>query len=154
MARTDQRSIPIALIVLAAALLIARFAYSPKEVTSRGLVRWLPPQTGILLAQQTGKPMLINFTAAWCRPCTVLDEEVFADRAIADDLNDRYIAIRVTDRKQEEGKNAPDVEAFEQRYAVRAFPTVVFTDANGAEQARMEGFRGREEFERILERVR
>ena len=153
MARTDQRSVPITLMIVAAALLIARFAYTPRE-PMRGLVRWVSPRTGIQLARQTGKPMLFDFDAEWCRPCDQLDDEVFADGAIARDLNDRYIAIRVTDRKQEDGKNAPEVDALEQRYSVRGFPTVVFTDANGSEQARMEGYPGREEFERIMERVR
>ena len=65
-----------------------------------------------------------------------------------------FIAIRVTDRKQEEGKNSPEVEALQQRYSVRGFPTVIFTDANGIEQGRMEGFRGREQFEKLMERIR
>jgi thioredoxin-related protein len=42
----------------------------------------------------------------------------------------------------------------EQRYVVRGFPTVVFVDANGSEQGRMEGFRGRDQFERLVESLR
>ena len=153
MARTDQRAMPIALMIVAAALLIARFAWTPPQPKD-SLIRWVTPAEGIERARATGKPILFNFTAEWCRPCHILDAEVFADPVIASDINERYIAVRVLDRKQEEGKNAPDVEALEQRYSVRGFPTIVFADAGGTEQGRMEGFRGRDQFERLLERVR
>ena len=153
MARTDQRAMPIALMIVAAALLIARFAWTPPQPKD-SLIRWMTPAEGIERAIVTGKPILFNFTAEWCRPCHILDAEVFADPVIASDINERYIAVRVLDRKQEEGKTAPDVEALEQRYSVRGFPTIVFADAGGTEQGRMEGFRGRDQFERLLERVR
>ena len=156
MARTSQRSVPIVLIVIAAVLLAARFTYTPKQRDNGGqsLVRWVSPQVGIERAKDTGKPILIYFTAEWCGPCHVLEAEVFADPLIAGDLNDRFIAVKLTDRMQEEGRNTPEVAALEQRYSVRGFPTVVFVDANGSEQGRMEGYRGREQFERIVEQIR
>jgi thiol:disulfide interchange protein len=155
MARTSQRSVPIALIVIAGVLLAARFTYTPpKRDDGQSLVRWFSPQVGIERAKDTGKPILIYFTAEWCGPCHVLEAEVFADPLVAGDLNDRFIAVKVTDRMQEDGVNTPEVAALEQRYSVRGFPTIVFADANGSEQGRMEGYRGREQFERIVERIR
>lgn len=155
MARTSQRSVPVALIVVAAVLLAARFTYTPtKRDSGQSLVRWVSPQVGIERAKDSGKPILIYFTAEWCGPCHVLEAEVFADPLAAGDLNDRFIAVKVTDRMQEDGRNTEEVAALEQRYSVRGFPTVVFTDANGSEQGRMEGYRGREQFERIVERIR
>jgi thioredoxin-related protein len=58
--------------------------------------------------------------------------------------------VRVIDRQQEEGRNPPDVEALQRRYRVRAFPTVIIADASGNELARMEGFKGRSEFEAMV----
>ena len=153
MARTDQRALPIALMVAAAVLLVARFAWTPAPPKG-SLIHWVSPAEGIVRARETGKPILYDFTAEWCRPCHMLDEEVFADPVIASGINDRFIAVRVVDRKQEEGRNAPEVEALQQRYVVRGFPTVVFADANGSEQARMEGFRGRDRFEQLMESLR
>jgi thiol:disulfide interchange protein len=155
MARTDQRAIPIALFVVALALIGARVA-APllKSTTSKGdLVQWHTPEEGLRLAQASNKPILFDFTADWCRPCHMLDAEVFRNPAIAKDINERFIAIRVVDRRREDGRNAREVDDLQQRFEVRGFPTVVFADHTG-ERTRMEGFGGRDEFERMLESVR
>lgn len=169
MARISQRSIPLILIGLAVALLAVRIGVSVAKREPAGpsgpvgqskpsahvdLVRWVTPEEGMRLAQQTGKPILFDFTADWCQPCHMLDAEVFRNAAIAKAINERYIAIRVVDRKREDGRNTPGVDALQQRYAVRGYPTVVFADAALAERGRMEGFGGRDEFERVMERSR
>ena len=155
MARTDQRSIPISLFVIAIALVAARVAFPliQRDAPKSGGVYWLTPEEGMRLAASSGKPILFNFTAEWCQPCHRLDVEVFSDPAIARGISARFIAIRVVDRRQEEGRNPSEVDELQQRFGVRGFPTVVFAD-RGGERARMEGFRGRDEFERVMESVR
>ena len=156
MARTDQRAIPFVLFVVALVLVAARVATplikraAPK---SGSAVQWLTPEEGMRLASSSNKPVLFDFTAEWCRPCHILDAEVFQNPAIAREINERFIPIRVVDRRQEEGTNAPHVDALQQRFGVRGFPTVVFAD-RGGERTRMEGFGGREQFERMMESVR
>ena len=158
MERTSQRYIPVVLIGIAVALLAIRIGVSVAKRSAApaaaGLVRWVTPEEGLRLARETGKPILYDFTADWCQPCHMLDAEVFRNAALAKLINERFIAVRVVDRQQEEGRNSPGVEALQQRYGVRGFPTVVFADGTGAERARMEGFRGRAEFERIMDGVR
>ena len=155
MARTDQRAIPIALIVIAAVLVVARIAVPllKSEAPQNGGVRWLTPAEGLREAQASGKPVLLDFTAEWCQPCHMLDAQVFADPEIAKKINERFVPVRVLDRRQEEGRNAPDVDQLQQRFSVRGFPTVVIADRSG-ERTRMEGFGGRERFEQMMESVR
>ena len=161
MARTDQKSIPIVLFVIALALVAARVALpllkndAPKSSGTSGgdIVQWLTPDEGLRLAQSTNKPILFDFTADWCQPCHMLDAEVFRNEVIAKEINERFIPVRVVDRRREEGRNVFEVDELQQRYSVRGFPTVVFADRNG-ERARMEGFQGREQFERMMESVR
>ncbi|HEY0372175.1 MAG TPA: thioredoxin family protein [Thermoanaerobaculia bacterium] len=149
MARTDQRAIPIALIVIALVLVAARIAVPQSQEG----IRWLTPAEGLRLAASSNKPVLYDFTAEWCQPCHMLDTEVFAQPAVAKAVNARFIAIRVVDRRQEEGRNSREVDELQQRFGVRGYPTVVFADNTGA-RARVEGFRGRAEFERVMESVR
>jgi len=156
MARTDQRSIPMVLFGLAIALLAGRIAVQAMKTgdTSGGLVHWMTPEEGALAARASNKPMMFDFTAEWCGPCHMLEDDVFNNPAIAADINARYVPVRVVDRQQEDGNNPPAVEALQHRYTVNGFPTIVFADADGNERGRMEGFRGREEFERVMESVR
>jgi thioredoxin-related protein len=96
----------------------------------------------------------LDFTAEWCAPCHQLDAEVFADPELAAEINERFVAIRVTDRYREDGRNTPVVAELQRRYGVNAFPTVVFTNASGGELARLEGFGGRRQFQQVMEQVR
>jgi thiol:disulfide interchange protein len=161
MARTEwfdrhgQRSIPITLLVIAVVLLAARIGsstYARPEATT-GLVRWVSPEAAMDIVRTSPKPVLFNFTAEWCEPCHQMDQEVFADRAIADDINRRFIPVRVIDRMREEGKNSQLVAELERVYSVRGFPTIVIAEASG-EKGRMEGYGGRQRFAQMLEQAR
>lgn len=154
MARNDQRAIPLWLIAVAAVLLLARIVmFATKEEVSDA-VQWMSIEEGRARAEATNKPILYDFTANWCAPCHQLDREVFANADLARQINEHFVPIRVTDRQQEEGRNKPEVQALQQKYTVNGFPTLVFADANGAERARMEGFRGVREFQRVMEQAR
>lgn len=152
--RRSQRSVPIVLFLIAIVLLVARFTYGRTEDKPHDLVRWVAPDVAVMRARSTGKPIMYDFTAEWCRPCHILDAEVFRDAEAAAMINEKFIPVRVTDRQQEDGRNSAEVEALEQRYSVRAFPTVIFANEKGTELGRMEGYKGRRELERIMERVR
>jgi uncharacterized protein YyaL (SSP411 family) len=154
MARNDQRSVPVALFAIAALLLALRIAWSLTDDPPKSRVGWVSIEQGMESARATGMPILFDFTAEWCGPCHVLDKEVFADPELAGEINRRFIAIRVTDRQQEDGRNTPLVAELQRRYGVNGFPTLVFANPSGAELGRMEGYGGRKEFQRVMEQVR
>jgi thiol:disulfide interchange protein len=160
MARTNQRYIPLIFILIVGGLVAARvtshWVKSRKAPAGEkgALVKWVPLEDAVELASTLNKPILFDFTAEWCQPCHMLDAQVFRDAQLAAKINDDFIPVRVTDRMQEEGRNKPEVAKLQQRYGVRGFPTVVIVDSAGSERGRMEGFGGRDAFERMMEQAR
>jgi len=161
MARTDsQRALPVALFLAALVLVIVRIALTlaggpeEPEAKSGDLVQWVP----LAAASGSAKPVLYDFTAAWCGPCRQLEADVFSDPELAAQINARFTPVKVVDRQREDGANPPAVAALQQRFDVRAFPTVVIVDvrgdASGAAAAKMEGSRGPIAFAQMLDSVR
>ena len=119
-----------------------------------GLVRWQPLASAAAVAQKGERPVLYDFTAAWCLPCRRLDGEGWGDSHVAALVNDAFLPTRVVDRQTEEGKNSPLTSELQRRYAVNAFPTLVVADASGREVARMEGYAGKDRLVAFLEDAR
>ncbi|MGH9366446.1 MAG: thioredoxin family protein [Thermoanaerobaculia bacterium] len=126
-------------------------AGSRAEATPPPLVRWVPLEKAAAASRASGKPVLYDFTAEWCAPCHVLDEEGWGDRQLAALAGEGFVPARVLDRSREEGRNPPLVEELERRYAVEAFPTLIVATADGKETARLEGWAGREGLRKFLE---
>jgi thiol:disulfide interchange protein len=154
--KKNQRSLPLWLAAAAVVLLIARISmsWSGKSAPEGDLVKWVPLEQAVAASASSGKPIMLDFTAAWCGPCHRLDEIVFRDAKLAAMINDRFIPVRVVDRKREDGRNSPEVDELQQRFSVNAFPTLVFADANGTARGRMQGFGGRAHFEQTVRDIR
>jgi thioredoxin:protein disulfide reductase len=87
------------------------------------------------MAKREGRPLLIDFTAAWCLACKELDKVTFA----APDVNveaGRFLAVKVDATNQDD----PKVESTLERFGVKGLPTVLVFDSRGKEAKRFTDF--------------
>lgn len=103
-------------------------------------------ERAIAEAKASGRPVLIDFAAAWCLPCKELEEKTFPDRRVREALS-TWILLR-----GDLTRSTPENEALKARWSVRGVPTIVFLGRDGNERGeRLLGF---EPPEALLERLK
>ena len=99
-------------------------------------------------AHQTGKPAIIDFTAAWCLPCKELDKHTFSDSEVIK-LSLGFIRLKADLTRSEDSS----VKNLREKFSIVGVPTIVFIDPEGEEikELRVTGFMEAKEF---LERMK
>jgi thiol:disulfide interchange protein len=145
------RTLPRWLLLLAAALLVARIgvavwenAHPPAVPEATDLVTWVDVSQAEAESRRTHKPILYDFTAEWCAPCKLMANEVFANSVVAERIDRMFVPVRVIDRQQEEGQNSPAVARLERDYRVRGFPTLVIAWPGVEKYETVSGYGGAE----------
>ena len=108
-------------------------AYSPAAVAS---------------ASGAGKPIIIDFTAAWCVNCKEIEHDVFDNPAVSPALAQGFVTLRA----DLTNFGSPASVAAEKQYGFGSLPTIVILDPSGKEikPLRITGRLGVEEFQRRL----
>ena len=86
------------------------------------------PQT-FAQATQSGKPILIDFTAAWCVNCKEIEHDVFDNPAVAPTLTRDFVTLRADLTEW----NSPASVALQKQYGFGSLPTVVTLNSRGQE---------------------
>ena len=149
--RSQSRLSPVLFWAVLAALVlrIVTGVLDRRAADAVGLVRWQPREKAAALARASGKPILYDFTAAWCAPCKLIDRD-WEDPALADQVNDAFIPTRIVDRAREDGSNPPDIAELQRRYEIIGFPTIVAAAPDGALIAKTDGYRGKDRMSQFL----
>src|SRR5512140_1214914 len=114
-----------------------------KTEPAKSPINWRAIAAGEAESKKSGKPALYFFTASWCGPCHLLEDQVFAMPEVAAQGEKDFVPIVVPDRMRETGKNAPEMLALADRYGLRGFPTLVVSRPNLAANVSLEGWEGR-----------
>jgi thioredoxin:protein disulfide reductase len=129
-------------------LLVAGVVFALPHGANGVELQWQAYEASALTTAATSrKPVIVDFTAAWCIPCKELDTRTFSDSKVAKEL-DRFTLVKA-DVTQQSSSSAELMK----RYGVVGPPTVLFLDSAGNEvrNLRLSGF---EEPEPFLERLK
>src|SRR5690606_38128883 len=81
------------------------------------------------------RPLLVDFTAAWCGACKELDKHTFAEPNVSREAG-RVVAVNVDATNNEDPKALSAMQAL----SVVGLPTVVVYDSSGKEALRYTDF--------------
>jgi len=84
-------------------------------------------------ARAEGAPVMVDYYADWCVDCVRMEETTFADPAVAEILNERFVLLQVdvTDPA------APGPRAIKQAHGIYGPPAMLFFDEEGDEVSGM-----------------
>ena len=97
-------------------------------------------------AAQSGKPVILFFTAKWCSPCRIMKRNIWADEQVAASVNAEFIPVTID-------VDDPDAAAALSRYRIGVTPTTIITDPQGKVLEQVEGGMGKTDFLKFLGRL-
>jgi|GEM_PF-593394 len=90
------------------------------------------------IAKSEDKLIFIDFYTTWCKPCKLMDRDIFTNDDVADFFNAKFIALKI-DAEKGEGIDLA------KSYTVSSYPTLIVLDSEGEVFHRSVGGRSSEE---------
>ena len=96
------------------------------------------------LSYESGKSLLIYYTADWCLPCQMMEESTFQDQYLIEKMKEKYVTVEI---------DRDDLESVEiiEKYNICCLPTLQLINSAGEVIVVNEGTLSREDFYSFLD---
>lgn len=144
----------------------------PTVPTQQGKINWISFEELQKKQKQSPKKVMVDVYTEWCGPCKMLDRYTFADKRVADFVNENYYAVKFNaqhenaisykgkkfanpnydPKKGQKRRNATHELA--RAFGVRSYPTVMFLDEKLNVIQKIPGFRKADQFIPVLQQMK
>ena len=146
MTRSLRNALGVALLLLLSAV----------PVRAQAQIQWLDWDAGLELAQQSGRPVLVDVYTDWCGWCKRMDRDVYARPGVREYLSSRFVTIKLDaeapDPAHYMGRNFTSTTLAE-RFKVTSYPTTIFLKANGQHSINVPGYVPADRFLMVLKYI-
>src|SRR5580658_3432937 len=128
-------AVPLWMVIITAILFIARviLMVNDKSEETKSPLNWLTPKQFAAIKLKPDQLVLYDFSATWCGPCKLMDKTTFRDKNVINELNKRFVLVRVMDPDAATpAADKTEIKHLQQRFEVTAFPEFVAALANGS----------------------
>ncbi len=101
-------------------------------------------------SKATGKPIMIDFWANWCKICKILDKKVWNQAPVVEESK-RFIVIKVDATESDD-----EMAAIWEEYRIGGLPAIIFIDSRGKvlHGRTVSGFKSPEEMLEVMQGIR
>lgn len=141
------KTLSITLAVLSLVALYSFTTLNKKAKVEDGIVFHLGTwQQALDLAKKENKMIFLDAYASWCGPCKKMKRTTFTDKSVAEYYNKNFINVAI-DMEKGEGPMLAE------RFAVEAYPTLIFIKPDGKVFGKTMGFHTVSQFLEIGQKV-
>lgn len=144
----------------------------PTVPTEQGKINWISFEELQKKQKQSPRKVMVDVYTEWCGPCKMLDRYTFADKKVADFVNENYYAVKFNaqhenkisykgkqfanpnydPKKGQKRRNATHELA--RQFGIRSYPTVMFLDEDLKIIQKVPGFRKADQFMPVLQQIK
>lgn len=108
------------------------FAQTPSSSKPESKVRWTESvPTALKQSRETGRPLIVYFTADYCGYCRKMERETWSDSGVARRIQNEFVALKLDAEQNEE---------LVARLGVKGLPTTIIFDADGQRVQTISGY--------------